>query len=76
MIPTSALPPLAELLEGMRVVSIPMRVSFRGLTVREVALVHGPVGWGEFGSFPEYDDLESSRWLAAAIEARMACPNA
>jgi O-succinylbenzoate synthase len=60
---------LAELLEGMRVVSIPMRVRFRGLSVREVALVHGPMGWGEFGPFPEYDDLESSRWLAAALEA-------
>jgi O-succinylbenzoate synthase len=66
---TSTLPPLAELLEGMRVVSIPMRVRFRGLSVREVALVHGPVGWGEFGPFPEYDDLESSRWLGAALEA-------
>ena len=69
MSPISALPPLAELLEGMRVLSIPMRVRFRGLSVREVALVHGPVGWGEFGPFPEYDDLESSRWLAAALEA-------
>ena len=60
---------MAELLEGMRVVSIPMRVRFRGLSFREVALVHGPMGWGEFGPFPEYDDLESSRWLAAALEA-------
>ena len=66
---TSTLPPLAELLEGMLVVSIPMRVRFRGLSVREVALVHGPMGWGEFGPFPEYGDLESSRWLAAALEA-------
>jgi o-succinylbenzoate synthase len=63
------LPPLAELLAGMRVVSIPMRVRFRALSVREVALVQGPMGWGEFGPFPEYDDLESSRWLAAALEA-------
>jgi o-succinylbenzoate synthase len=60
---------LAELLESMRVVSIPMRVRFRGLSVREVALVHGPRGWGEFGPFPEYDDVESSRWLGAALEA-------
>jgi O-succinylbenzoate synthase len=63
------LPALAELLDGLRVVSIPMRVRFRGVTAREVALIRGPVGWGEFGSFPEYDDAESSRWLAAAIEA-------
>jgi o-succinylbenzoate synthase len=66
---TTTLPPLAELLAGVRVVSIPMRVRFRGLSVREVALVQGPMGWGEFGPFPEYDDHESTRWLAAALEA-------
>jgi len=66
---TSALPPLSELLDGLRVVSIPMRVRFRGVTSREAVLIRGPHGWGEFAPFPEYDDLESSRWLAAAIEA-------
>lgn len=66
---TSAFPSLAELLDGLRVVQIPMRVRFRGVTVREAALIRGPEGWGEFAPFPEYDDLESSRWLAAAIEA-------
>jgi len=63
------LPPLAGLLDAMRVVSIPMRVRFRGVVAREAALVRGPRGWGEFAPFPEYDDAESSRWLAAAIEA-------
>ena len=62
-------PTLAELLDGIRVVSIPMRVRFRGVMVREAALTRGPNGWGEFAPFPEYDDRESSRWLAAAIEA-------
>jgi len=62
-------PALAELLEGLRVVSIPMRVRFRGVTVREAALIRGPLGWGEFAPFPEYEDDESSRWLAAAIES-------
>lgn len=62
-------PNLVELMDGLRVVSIPMRVRFRGVTVREAALVRGPKGWGEFAPFPEYDDVESSRWLAAAIEA-------
>ena len=66
---TSALPLLAEVLDGLRVVSIPMRVRFRGVMVREAALIRGPRGWGEFAPFPEYDDLESARWLAAAIEA-------
>ena len=63
-------PDLAEVLATLSVVQIPMRVRFRGVTVREVALVHGPRrGWGEFSPFPEYDDAEASRWLAAAIEA-------
>ncbi|MHB1473673.1 MAG: o-succinylbenzoate synthase [Dermatophilaceae bacterium] len=63
------LPDLVDLLDGLRVVSIPMRVRFRGVMVREAALIRGPKGWGEFAPFPEYDDVESSRWLAAAIEA-------
>jgi O-succinylbenzoate synthase len=63
------LPPLAELLSAARVVSIPMRVKFRGILKRETLLLRGPAGWGEFGAFPEYGDLEASRWLRAAIEA-------
>jgi len=65
----SSFPPLVELLDGLRVVSIPMRTRFRGVMVREAALIRGPKGWGEFAPFPEYDDVESSRWLAAALEA-------
>ena len=63
------LPPLAELLSAARVVSIPMRVKFRGILERETLLLRGPAGWGEFGAFPEYGDLEASRWLRAAVEA-------
>lgn len=55
--------------ESAHVVSIPMRVRFRGVDVREALLLEGPAGWGEFSPFPEYDDVESSRWLAAALEA-------
>jgi O-succinylbenzoate synthase len=66
---TPVFPGLDELLDGMRVVSIPMRVTFRGVSVREAVLVRGPLGWGEFSPFPEYDDDESARWLTAAIEA-------
>lgn len=62
-------PDLADLCAALRVVAIPMHVRFRGVSVREVALLEGPVGWGEFGPFPEYAPLESSRWLAAAVEA-------
>lgn len=64
-----SLPPLVDLLSGMRVVSIPMRVRFRGVDTREAALFRGPAGWGEFAPFPEYEPAEASRWLAAAVEA-------
>jgi len=63
---------LVEVLDSLRVVSIPMRVRFRGVAVREAALIRGPRGWGEFAPFPEYDDDESSRWLASATEAAWA----
>ena len=63
------LPALEDLLAGMRLVSIPMRVRFRGVTVREAVLLHGPAGWGEFSPFLEYAPDESSRWLSAAVES-------
>jgi O-succinylbenzoate synthase len=66
---TTAFPSLTELLDAVSVVQIPMRVKFRGVTAREAVLVRGPAGWGEFAPFPEYDDRESARWLAAAMEA-------
>lgn len=62
------LPPVGDLLAGMRVVAIPMRVRFRGVSTREIALFEGPLGWGEFGAFLEYGPDEASRWLASAIE--------
>ncbi|MDP9887307.1 o-succinylbenzoate synthase [Pseudarthrobacter enclensis] len=75
--PNTGLPPapglpaprLEELLAGAHVVSLPMRVKFRGIMQRESLLLRGPMGWGEFCPFPEYGDAEASRWLAAAIEA-------
>jgi O-succinylbenzoate synthase len=61
--------PLDDLLDRLHVVALPMRVRFRGITVREVALIDGPVGWGEFGAFLEYEPPEAAHWLAAGIEA-------
>ncbi|MDQ2629270.1 MAG: o-succinylbenzoate synthase [Actinomycetota bacterium] len=61
-------PSLQDLLDRVHVVALPMRVRFRGITVRELALIHGPAGWGEFGAFPEYQPPEAAHWLAAAIE--------
>jgi O-succinylbenzoate synthase len=57
------------LLESLRVVALPTTTNFRGVTVREVALIQGEYGWGEFSPFLEYDDSESAPWLACAIEA-------
>jgi o-succinylbenzoate synthase len=61
-------PPLDDLLDRLHVVALPMRVRFRGITVREVALIEGPEGWGEFGAFTEYGPPEAAHWLASAIE--------
>lgn len=60
---------LDDLLATLRVVSLPTRTNFRGVTYREVALLQGPQGWGEFSPFLEYDDNECAPWLASAIEA-------
>lgn len=60
---------LDDLLATLRVVNLPTRTNFRGVTHREVALLQGPQGWGEFSPFLEYDDNECRPWLASAIEA-------
>ena len=70
--PASVVPPsggLGELLPTLRAFAIPMRTKFRGITVREGALIQGPAGWGEFSPFAEYGPAESARWLASAIES-------
>jgi O-succinylbenzoate synthase len=63
---------LAGLLGTLRAFAIPMRTKFRGITVREGALIQGPAGWGEFSPFTEYGPAESARWLASAIESATA----
>jgi o-succinylbenzoate synthase len=60
---------LDDLLGTLRVITLPTRTNFRGVTFREVALMQGPRGWGEFSPFLEYDDNECRPWLASAIEA-------
>lgn len=72
--PEPPLPSLDDVLAGAHVVTVPLRVRFRGVTAREAVLLHGPQGWGEFAPFPEYDDTESARWLASAIEAAWRSP--
>ncbi|WP_323959235.1 o-succinylbenzoate synthase [Arthrobacter sp. JZ12] len=63
------LPSLEQVLQSARVVSLPMRVRFRGVAHREALLLRGPAGWGEFSPFPEYDDVEAAAWLQAGLEA-------
>lgn len=63
------IPDPADLLADAHVVRVPLAVRFRGVDHREALLLRGPAGWGEFAPFTEYDDAESARWLAAAIEA-------
>lgn len=53
----------------MRVWSLPMRARFRGITVREGALIRGAGGWGEWSPFLEYDAAVAEPWLRCAEEA-------
>jgi o-succinylbenzoate synthase len=67
-----AAPHWPQLLASARAFAIPMRTRFRGITVREGALLEGPAGWGEFSPFAEYGPRECARWLACALEAALA----
>lgn len=59
--------------EELAAVAVPFRVplnrTFRGQDHRDGLLFCGPSGWSEWAPFPEYDDWEAARWLAAAVEA-------
>jgi O-succinylbenzoate synthase len=70
------IPALPDLLDRLYVVALPMRVRFRGITTREVALIEGPAGWGEFGAFVEYGPREAAHWLASGIEGAYGRPPA
>jgi o-succinylbenzoate synthase len=63
-----------QLFESMRVVALPLRNKFRGITTREVALFKGEYGWGEFSPFLEYSPEESAPWLQSAIESASTKP--
>ncbi len=65
---TFSTPSLDSLLGQMAVVSIPLETDFRGIRHREVALLRGPNGPGEWAAFTEYDDEEAAWWLSTALE--------
>src|SRR5215203_1680448 len=53
----------------VRVFSVPLSTRFRGITVREGALLEGDAGWGEWSPFLEYDAEVAEPWLRCAEEA-------
>jgi O-succinylbenzoate synthase len=53
----------------LRVFSIPMTTRFRGIIVREGALIEGEAGWGEWSPFEEYPPDVAEPWLRCAEEA-------
>jgi len=60
---------LTELLAGGRVFAVPLTERFRGVSVRDGVLLHGPAGWAEFAPFHDYSDADCVPWLRAAIDA-------
>ena len=67
VVPAPALPTADELLRDAHVVAVPLVTRFRGILQREALVTRGPAGWTEFSPFLEYDDAESSAWLAATV---------
>ena len=60
---------LQELFSTLRVIALPTKTNFRGINIREVALLQGEAGWGEFSPFVEYQPSECVPWLQSAIES-------
>ena len=59
---------LNSLLETAKVVSLPLRQKFRGVTHREMLIFEGNNGFAEWSPFLEYEPEEAAVWLSAAIE--------
>lgn len=66
---------LDSILESLHVVALPTKTDFRSVKVREVALIDGPKGWGEFSPFVEYEPSECVPWLVSAVEAATVTPS-
>jgi O-succinylbenzoate synthase len=58
-----------EILDSLHIVKLELKVPFRGVNFREVAIFKGPRGFAEFSPFLEYEADEAWRWLSCAIEA-------
>ena len=51
----------------IRVLSLPLKTSFRGVTDRELMIFRGQERYAEFSPFLEYQDAEAATWLQAAL---------
>ncbi len=75
-IPLDSLSPRAQrILDGvddLLLHALPMNVRFRRVTSRDGLLLHGPSGWSEAAPFWDYDPVESSTWLAGALDVATA----
>lgn len=58
-----------ELFDLVAVFELPMKLRFRGITVRDGIILHGSHGWAEFAPFHNYTDEQCVPWLRAAVEA-------
>jgi o-succinylbenzoate synthase len=57
----------AQELVDIRVLSLPLKSSFRGVTSRELMICRGQERYAEFSPFLEYQDQEAATWLQAAL---------
>lgn len=60
---------LSDLLSRVKIIGIPTRTNFRGVTLREIALIKGSKRWSEFSPFKDYSIERDALWLQAALEA-------
>lgn len=58
----------SDLLSRIEIIGIPTRTNFRGVQIRELALIKGAKRWGEFGPFADYSLERDSLWLKATLE--------
>lgn len=59
----------SDLLSRIKVIGIPTRTNFRGVSLREIALIKGEKRWSEFSPFKDYSVERDALWLQAALEA-------
>lgn len=52
---------------SVRPFAVPMRVRFRGVSVREGVVLAGPAGWAEFSPYPDDGDAVVTASYAAAV---------